>query len=82
MRIDTPDQGSMVFYVDGGFAQVLDNEVIILTERAAAAADIVRPEAEKALAAAEQMPLLGEEALQARNRAIARAKAQLRIAPK
>jgi F-type H+-transporting ATPase subunit epsilon len=82
LRIDTPDQGSMVFYVDGGFAQVLDNEVIILTERAAAAADIVRPEAEKALAAAEQMPLLGEEALQARNRAIARAKAQLRIAPK
>ncbi len=82
MRVDTPDQGPRVFYVDGGFAQVLDNEVIVLTERAAAAADIVRAEAQEALTAAEQMPLLGAEALQARNRAIARAKAQLRIAPK
>ncbi|MBN2562425.1 MAG: ATP synthase F1 subunit epsilon [Phycisphaerae bacterium] len=82
LRVDTTDQGSREFCVDGGFAQVLNNEVIVLTERAAAAEDIVRADVEKALAEAEKMPMDGEQALKDRRRAIDRARTQLRIARK
>jgi F-type H+-transporting ATPase subunit epsilon len=82
LRVDTETGESREFYVDGGFAQVLNNEVTVLTERSAAGDDLSRAEAQKALAAAEQMPAVDEAALAARRRAIARAKAQLRIARK
>jgi hypothetical protein len=56
--------------------------VIVLTEHAAAAEDIVRAEAEKALAEAEQMPTKDIDAVEARSKAIDRAKTQLRMATK
>src|ERR1043166_8389853 len=37
LRVDTVGEGKKEFYVDGGFGQVLHDEVTILTERAAAA---------------------------------------------
>src|SRR5262249_28060352 len=80
LRVDTANEGSKEFYVDGGFAQVLNNDVTILTERAAAAENISRADAAKSLEAAEQMPLSDEKASEARSRAIARAKAQVKIA--
>ncbi len=49
MRVTT-EQGTQRFYVDGGFAHVIDNEVTILTERALAAEDIDPAEAERELA--------------------------------
>jgi len=82
LRVDTADQGPMAFYVDGGFAQVLDNEVTVLTERAAAAEDINRADAQKALAEAEQMAMNDLVSVEARSVAIARAKTQLSIAKK
>jgi F-type H+-transporting ATPase subunit epsilon len=82
LRIETVDAGIREFFVDGGFAQVLHNEVTILTERAAAAEKISRPAAEKALAEARQMKNHGVEAVQARRKALDRAKAQLRLAVK
>jgi len=68
------------FFIDGGFAQVLDNEVTILTEKAAPAEKISRADAQKALAAAEAMPIPDEAASEARTRAIARAKVKLKLA--
>ena len=82
LRIDGTTEGPREFFVDGGFAQVLENEVIVLTEHAAAAEDIVRAEAEKALAEAEQMPTKDIDAVEARSKAIDRAKTQLRMATK
>lgn len=49
MRVTT-EQGTQRFYVDGGFAHVIGNEVTILTERALAAEDIDLAEAEQELA--------------------------------
>ncbi len=69
------------YYVDGGFAQVLDNRVTILTERAAAAGQIDRAEAAKALSQAEQMSGTDQRSRDARGKAIARAKVRLKLAP-
>ena len=82
LRIDTTAEGPKEFFVDGGFAQVLDNNVMVLTERAAAAEDIDRAAARQALAEAEQMPLTDLACVAARSKAIARAKTQLRLAKK
>ncbi len=49
MRVTT-DEGTQRFYVDGGFAHVIGNEVTILTERALAAEDIDSAEARQELA--------------------------------
>lgn len=82
LRIDTADAGPREFYVDGGFAQVLNNEVTILTERAAAAENISRADAEKALAEAKLMSNTGVDAVATRRRAIKRAETQLHLAKK
>ncbi len=82
LRIDTTSEGPKEFFVDGGFAQVLDNNVMVLTERAVAAEDLDRVAARQALAEAEQMPLTDLACVAARNKAIARAKTQLRLAKK
>ena len=82
LRVDTTNEGTREFYIDGGFAQVLNNDVTILTERAAAAETISTADAQKALQAAEAMPAHDEAASNARRRAIDRARAQLAIAKK
>ncbi|MEK6643555.1 MAG: ATP synthase F1 subunit epsilon [Planctomycetota bacterium] len=82
LRVDTPTEGSKEFYVDGGFAQVLNNDVTILTERAAAAETISKSESEKALTVANQMPMSDDKAIESRRRAVARAQAQIKIAKK
>ncbi len=68
------------YYIDGGFAQVLNNEVTILTEKAAPASKLSRADAQKELAVAESMPIPDEAASVARTRAISRAKVKLRLA--
>ena len=68
------------YYIDGGFAQVLNNEVTILTEKAAPAAKLSRADAQKELAAAEALPITDEASSIARTRAIDRAKVKLRLA--
>lgn len=80
LRINDDKGAEHELYVDGGFAQVLQNDVTILTERAALGEDIIRADAEKELADAEALEAHTEEEVAKRLRAIARAKAQLRIA--
>lgn len=82
MRVDVPNGPAKQVYIDAGFAQILDNHVTILTERAALAEDIHRADAQKALEEAERMPAGDEAAVAARQKAIERAKAQLSIAQK
>lgn len=79
LRVESGGQTKNVF-IDAGFAQVHDNQVTILTERAALAENISRADAQKALSDAEAMPAHDEASVIARNKAIERAKAQLSIA--
>jgi F-type H+-transporting ATPase subunit epsilon len=79
LRAETPE-GEKVFYVDGGFAQMIDDRLTILTQQARRRDEIDRAAAERALAAARDTPAPNEEAVAARQKAIERARAQLRIA--
>ena len=72
--------GVRELFVDGGFAQVLDNEVSILTTRAQDPAQIDRQAAATALEAARQMKITDEPSFDARQKAIARAKTQISLA--
>jgi len=81
LRIETP-AGKHVLYIDDGFAQVVDNRVTILTEEARPASEINTKEAEEALAAARTAGFMDETTYLARDRAVRRAKTQLKLVGK
>jgi F-type H+-transporting ATPase subunit epsilon len=68
------------WYLDGGFVQVADNVVSVLTNRAVPAEKVNGDAAELALASAAALPAATEEQRAAKERAVAQARAQLRIA--
>ena len=68
------------FYLDGGFVQVSDDVVSVLTNRAVAAEKIDRSAAEKQLAVAAQRSIATPELLEIRDRLVAQARAQLQVA--
>lgn len=79
LRIDESG-GSHEYFLDGGFAQMVNNKLTILTEQAKLASDLDRAAAKKALTEAEAMPGGDDLAFKARQDAIQRAKAQLHLA--
>jgi F-type H+-transporting ATPase subunit epsilon len=81
LRIDATD-GSRKIFVAGGFAQMVDNRLTILTEVAREPDKLDRAAAERALAEALAMPGTSEGEHHARERALASARAQLRLAPR
>ena len=68
------------YYVDGGFVQVLDNVVSVLTNRALPAEQLRVDVAGQLLQSALARPAAGEDELAIRTRLIAQARAQLRVA--
>jgi len=56
MRVEDAGGRSQRVLIDGGFAQVAENEVTVLTEQAALAESIDRDKARADLDAAERMP--------------------------
>ncbi len=67
------------WFIDGGFAQVLENRVTILTEKAMRPETIDVAEARRALEAARLMPTHDDTALQRRARAENSARARLHM---
>ena len=81
LRVETAD-GDHSFFVDGGFAQMVDNKLTLLTEQARAATEIERQAALTALEEARAMSLEGGgDAHDRRQAAIRRAREQLKLAP-
>ncbi len=68
------------YYVDGGFVQVAENSVAILTNRAIPAQDIDTSAAEKQLQAGLKRPATTPDQFEIRDRIIAQARAQLHVA--
>ena len=68
------------WYVDGGFVQVADNVVSVLTQRAVAAEELDAEVITERLAAAESQTANSPELFARRDRAVAQSRAQLRIA--
>ena len=81
MRVTT-EQGTQRFYVDGGFAHVIGNDVTILTERALAAEDIDPAEAEQELADLTQPGERTLENAQRRELMKRRARIKMKLAKK
>ena len=79
MRVSSVD-GDLRFFLDSGFAQMLNNELTVLTESAENAADIDTSQVETELQEASTMPSSDLQSRQAKDYAVARAKARKRIA--
>ena len=79
MRIDTGGETS-TYYVDGGFVQVADNIVSVLTNRAVPVADLDEEVASEQLAQAIKKPANSDELLAIRDRQISQSRAQIRVA--
>lgn len=79
LRIESA-KGRRRFFIEGGFAQMLHNQLTVLTEHAQAAEDIDRPEADAALREALSMPAGDSASRTVKDAAIARARARLRLA--
>lgn len=80
VRVDGPS-GTREFFIDGGFAQMLNNVLTILTEQAQAVEDINLASAQQALADASALKI-SDAGYAARDRAIQRAQAQIKLAPR
>ena len=70
------------YYVDGGFVQVADNVVSVLTNRSLDAGLIDAEAAEKQLQEALEQFAAGEEQLVIRDRLVSQSRAQLRVSRK
>jgi F-type H+-transporting ATPase subunit epsilon len=70
------------FYVDGGFVQIEDNTVSVLTGSSTSAADIDVAAAKEALAAAEALPSDKPTLADAKRVAVSQARAKIRIGEK
>jgi F-type H+-transporting ATPase subunit epsilon len=79
MRIKSGGTTS-AYYVDGGFVQVANNVVSVLTNRAVPARNLDAVAAEKQLATATAKPASTPELMAIRDRAVAQARAQLKTA--
>jgi F-type H+-transporting ATPase subunit epsilon len=79
LRVETPE-GTQRLFVDGGFAQMVENRLTILTEQARPLAELDRAAAERALVQARALPSRDDASYAARQRAIRSAEAQIRLA--
>lgn len=79
MRIKSGSQ-TQVYYIDGGFVQVADNVVAVLTNRAVPAAKLDPVAAETQLQTANQRIANTTELFEIRDRQVAQARAQIRTA--
>ena len=80
MRIRSAGGATATYYLDGGFVQVADNVVSVLTSRAVPAARLNESAAQDQLETANQRRAGTPELAELRERAIAQARAQIRIA--
>lgn len=81
MRITSGNETS-TYYVDGGFVQVADDVVSVLTGRAMLPTQLDAEAAAKQLEEGLARKASGDEAIAARERVVAQARAQVRLAGK
>ena len=79
MRVVEGDR-TMRYYVDGGFVQVIDERVYVITPRAVPADSLDPAVAAEQLATAVARPARSPEQMAARDRATTQARAMLRVA--
>jgi len=80
LRVRRPGTAEIRMYVDGGFAQVVDNLVSVLTNRALPAGSIDTTAATEQLRTAVSSRAAGAQEMAIRERLILQARGQLRVA--
>ena len=80
LRLKSADGSVERYYVDGGFAQVADNAVTVLTGRLTPAADLDTSNIEAQLQESLQKPGNTDELADIREKSISQARAQLAVA--
>lgn len=78
MRVET-GEGEMTFFVDGGFAQMVDNRLTILTEQATKPEGLDLEAAQRAFDEAKAMGTHSERDFQERQNALQRARVQMQL---
>jgi len=78
-RIDCAGETTHL-YVDGGFAQVVNNRLTLLTQQAKKGSEIDRARAKESLDEAYKLPMLTDAEFESRQQAIRRAEVQLHLA--
>ena len=79
LRIDKDGGESEVFFIDGGFAEMVGNRLTVLTESAMAPDELSREGADELMAEARAMHGHDEAWFTARQRAMRKARAQRRM---
>ena len=78
LRAETAD-GTIRLYVDGGFAEMIDNRLTVLTEDARDPGDLDHGDALRRLEEAQTMSSENEIAFAAREKALRRARVQIKL---
>lgn len=78
LRVEATE-GTQLLFMDGGFAQMLENRLTILTSQARFAKELNAASAERALGEAQAMTVRDDATLKAKSTAEQRARAQLRL---
>ena len=78
LRVETPEE-KYVLFVAGGLAEMVDNKLTVLTEEAVYPDKLVREEIESCLAEALEMETFDEVSQLAQQRAVERAKVQMKL---
>jgi len=71
LKLIEADGGQTQFVLDGGFAQMRENELTLLSERAFGSDDVTAEQARAELAEAKAMPMADLDQVEARNHAVA-----------
>jgi F-type H+-transporting ATPase subunit epsilon len=80
LRVEDASGAKKTLFVSGGFAQMVDDKLTLLTEEAREPESIDEAAAQRALVEASALPTETEEQFQKRSRAVARARALTRSA--
>jgi F-type H+-transporting ATPase subunit epsilon len=78
LRVESP-QGNQILFVDGGFAQMVENRLTLLTEVAKRIEEIEPADVERQLAEGHGMPMKTDTEFKARQRVLRSAQAQREI---
>ncbi len=79
LKVDEESRASHVLVIDGGFAQMVENRLTILTESATESSDVDREAAQRALKEAMAREAHSEAEHAARRRDIERARTELKV---
>ncbi len=82
LRLISPSGETHRYYVDGGFVQVADNVISVMTNHAVPAKSLNVDELETALHDAQQIKANSDETFELRDQAVVQSRAKLRIARK